>query len=810
MENKTARSLKRNIEKKLGLFNLAGLAFVTALIMAASNHCSGKFLEILSSKGIDVDPGLLGDSYAAAAGVCIIIYMMVLLLYRKFMKAIDKMIIKPFEELEKKLEIISNGDIESVDGIEIEEDNPVMEVHKLGESTNRILERMKSYIKTQREDKEKLEEQYAELRDTGKILETINGDLENRNLKLKNILDNSNQGFFIFDRKLYSAGAYSQKCREIFECFIGGKKFSQLLHEDDQKQQEFMDDIFLKVLNPKCAQRDLYLSFLPQEEIIRGRFVKIEYKIFTGVDGQNNILVILTDVTEKKSLEGERIREKNILKMAINAILHKDELMGVIEEFNLFCENDFGVIDQDQKENLLREVHTYKGNFSQFDMINIVSHLHDMEDEIINEDENFRISSIDGYALKRVLEEDIKIIREYSGIDILKREDRIWVKESDISRLTENLHSLVPSFRREEAEKCISELRYKSVKELLKSYPDYSVSLAARLGKEIEEFEIEGDDVRVDPKLHEGFFKSLVHVFRNAIDHGIESMEERIASGKPASGRIRCMVRGGDESFTIRIENDGKVMDVDKLSETAIKKGMYTREVIDNMGKDEIFMMVFEDGFSTRDTVSSVSGRGIGLSAVRHQLQSLGGHMDIRSDEAGTVFEFTLLKGKCETAHLDSGLFMDKVVSRTKSFLEGEIGLEIEKGDIESTNRIRLNELSVLLSVRGALNAVFFLGADRSLAEVIMKKYMMDDIAEEEVDRYVRGVMTEVANTLVGNAFGDLGQVQDKVMMGISAIIENEKSYLEYQYYDVRNIVLRDIETGGCVQVSMLLLENEN
>jgi two-component system chemotaxis sensor kinase CheA len=131
------------------------------------------------------------------------------------------------------------------------------------------------------------------------------------------------------------------------------------------------------------------------------------------------------------------------------------------------------------------------------------------------------------------------------------------------------------------------------------------------------------------------FWASLVHVVRNAIDHGIESPEEREAQGKPAIGRVRFAVkRALDGSLAIEIADDGRGLNFGKLAERARQMSL------PHANEHELVQAVFADGLSTRDEVTELSGRGVGLGAVRAACEAAGGRLGTQSSAAGTTFSF--------------------------------------------------------------------------------------------------------------------------------------------------------------------------
>ena len=152
--------------------------------------------------------------------------------------------------------------------------------------------------------------------------------------------------------------------------------------------------------------------------------------------------------------------------------------------------------------------------------------------------------------------------------------------------------------------------------------------LSAELGKEID-LEAEGGETELDKTVIEQLGDPLVHLLRNSIDHGIEPAGERLAAGKPARGRIRLCARQAGGTVFIRIEDDGRGLNVECIRRKAAERGLVAPEA--RLSDQECFQLIFAPGFSTAQQVTSVSGRGVGMDVVKRAIESLRGKLDIDS-----------------------------------------------------------------------------------------------------------------------------------------------------------------------------------
>jgi len=189
----------------------------------------------------------------------------------------------------------------------------------------------------------------------------------------------------------------------------------------------------------------------------------------------------------------------------------------------------------------------------------------------------------------------------------------------------------------------IKRLRYVSFGDLLSGHAKTAGRLAERLEKELAPVEVEDNGVRVAPEIYNPFTKSLIHLFRNAVDHGIEGPEERLEQGKEEEGHLRCRTFMEGDRIIVEINDDGRGLDVEAIRRKCVALGRFTPEQAAALDDAALRLMIFEDEFSTKEEVSELSGRGVGLAAVRMETERLGGSIEIDSALGqGTRFKFIL------------------------------------------------------------------------------------------------------------------------------------------------------------------------
>ena len=175
---------------------------------------------------------------------------------------------------------------------------------------------------------------------------------------------------------------------------------------------------------------------------------------------------------------------------------------------------------------------------------------------------------------------------------------------------------------------------------------DYVEYIAERLSKTVPQFIVTGEDIWIEKDKYSKVFKSMVHLFRNMCDHGIEMSDERLAAGKDEVGTITCHIEEDSyHNIVIKISDDGRGIDAAIIKEKALEKGLLTKEQLDRLSEKEIIQIIFMQGFSTKSDVSTLSGRGVGMTAVKEAIMHMNGHMEMETVFGeGTSYIITIPK----------------------------------------------------------------------------------------------------------------------------------------------------------------------
>ena len=188
----------------------------------------------------------------------------------------------------------------------------------------------------------------------------------------------------------------------------------------------------------------------------------------------------------------------------------------------------------------------------------------------------------------------------------------------------------------------IMKARMLPVAQVFNRFPRMVRDLAHRLGKEID-FIVQGKETELDRNVIEVIADPLMHLIRNAVDHGIEPPEERVRLGKPRAGRLLLKASYQESFIVITVEDDGRGMDPARIRERAVEMGLLDREAAARLPEREVLDLVFLPGFSTAGAVSELSGRGVGLDVVRNQIEQVNGTVEMfTAVGAGTRFTIKL------------------------------------------------------------------------------------------------------------------------------------------------------------------------
>ena len=225
----------------------------------------------------------------------------------------------------------------------------------------------------------------------------------------------------------------------------------------------------------------------------------------------------------------------------------------------------------------------------------------------------------------------VKLSSEHAGEEDPERQMKeISEAVAQLSRVTTDLQLAV------------IKTRMQPIRKVLGKFPRMVRDLSRKMGKEVR-LELSGEETELDKSVIEEIGDPLVHIIRNAIDHGLEDPEERVRSGKPAEGVVRISAYQEGNSIVIEVSDDGKGIDVARVRDKAVERKLIQPADAERMSEPELVNLIFLPGFSTAEKVTDVSGRGVGMDVVRTNINKINGSVDIRTAMgAGSTFVIRL------------------------------------------------------------------------------------------------------------------------------------------------------------------------
>jgi two-component system chemotaxis sensor kinase CheA len=225
----------------------------------------------------------------------------------------------------------------------------------------------------------------------------------------------------------------------------------------------------------------------------------------------------------------------------------------------------------------------------------------------------------------------------HARLEELHRGSPYWELHGEFGEELDQLARAVRELRRRALD-----IRTTPVKRVLERLPRVALDLSRELGKRVR-VELAGEEVEVDRAVLDHLDDSLLHLVRNALDHGLESEDERRAAGKDPVGTLRVSASRVAGRLHLRLEEDGRGIDVEKVRKRAVERGLVVQMVAEDLPAERILEFIFEPGVSTKDEVTGISGRGVGMDAVKRQVEALGGAIGVESRPGqGTAFVLDL------------------------------------------------------------------------------------------------------------------------------------------------------------------------
>jgi two-component system, chemotaxis family, sensor kinase CheA len=380
----------------------------------------------------------------------------------------------------------------------------------------------------------------------------------------------------------------------------------------------------------------------------RKKVLDLSWSAITNEEGIIvRLMLCVRDVTELRVLAAEAGEQRRRLDMIGEVLAISQEKFDRFMQSaaNFVGENERIIREHDipSKEaiaQLFRNMHTVKGNARTYSLQHLTGVVHETEqrydalrqteraelwdrDEMIGDLDRVR-EALEGYAAIN----EVSLGRKASGVTEALTIDRAfveqhigWLEAGKVTDARESLNRMLKVFGTESIERALEAP--------IASMP----SLAQELGKEAPRVTVADNGYRIVDAFVPQLANVFTHLLRNSVDHGIETASERVARGKPAAGSIDIEAGIDGNMLQITLADDGRGLALDKIRAKAVERGWIERR--DALSDEAIAMMIFRPGFSTAQSVTEVSGRGVGMDAVHAFITQAGGHIELRfTDDA--------------------------------------------------------------------------------------------------------------------------------------------------------------------------------
>ncbi len=452
--------------------------------------------------------------------------------------------------------------------------------------------------------------------------------LEQRNRDMRLVLDNVMTGLLTVDARGRLAAERSARIDDWFGAYEGNPAFTDYIAAVDE---EFAASFALahEALIEDFLPAELCLDQLPTQLRSRstGRTYHVSYRPIAGLaDDKGGLLIIISDVTDQLRLAQDEAEQGELLAMFQGFTRDRVGFVTFFEEASRLVG---ALIDpRADPATRRRDLHTLKGNAAMMGARVLAELCHRAEDEL----------ALDGAALEvalaRVGERWSTIARTMESVVGGQRRDVVEIPSTELDQLCADIHQGASPAA---VEQRLSWFKLEPVERPLGRLSRHASVLAARLGKPDLTVTIEADDARVNPRQFGHLWSVLVHVVRNAVDHGVESPAERLARGKPAGGRLTLRAHRAVNELALEIEDDGAGIDWAMVGQAARCRGLPHQTDAD------LLNVLLSDGFTTSAVVTPTSGRGQGMAVVHQEVRRLGGVLSVRSARGrGTCWRMVL------------------------------------------------------------------------------------------------------------------------------------------------------------------------
>jgi two-component system chemotaxis sensor kinase CheA len=465
------------------------------------------------------------------------------------------------------------------------------------------------------------------------MVEARTAELDARNAAMRLVLEHGGQGFVTVDGE----GVMSPERSRILDRWLyapeSGTTFGEFLSSVDPRAGFAFSEGWRQA-KEDVLPLELVVDQLPSSLRAGERHFLLRYNVISADPAALSLLVVVSDVTAEVEQRRAEDGQRDLAALFSKVVSDRAGLALFFTEAGALLAKLRGAVPATPVERR-RALHTLKGSAKVMGLDAIGRYCHEIED---------RLADTDGVIAAEDLEGLLLAWRPLAGACFSLLGDgagRIELDPIEHETLLRDARTLPRAawIRR------LEELRNEPAARRLDRAAEHARLLAEQLGKPGLHVVLAPNGVRLDPEVWGAFWSAFVHVVRNAVDHGLESPSERVAAGKQPAGTLTLSTYIEDDELTIEVTDDGRGIDWPRVAARASREG-YPHATAGDLEE-----ALFRDGVSTREIASDVSGRGVGLGAIREACEALGGTVSVISHPGrGTCFRFRFTSsGGCQT-----------------------------------------------------------------------------------------------------------------------------------------------------------------
>lgn len=445
------------------------------------------------------------------------------------------------------------------------------------------------------------------------------------------VLDNAGEGFVTVDSAGHVAGECSFQTKQWFPGVGAGIDFAKVVSKVDAKTGVHFR-LALEQLRDGLLPLELILAQFPDQLELKGHTLRFRYRPVLHDGSVSRLVLVISDVSAEVAREKLEALEREYLAVLRRLLKDRAGFFQFIDEIdellNKLRTPDASKLDQQ------RWLHTIKGNALVNGLRHIPKLCHDLETYLVQEG---RLRQTQLEALQDAWQE---LMSKFRPLTPSETSTGVSVGQAEYDNLLRGLE------QGRSLDDLLHDVRlwtWEPIDIAFRRLADKALALALRLGKEEVEVDWDAHALRVKPDQWRPFFSSLIHLIRNGLDHGLEDITERQAKNKLSPPRLSLTSRVQGQHLLIEVRDNGRGIDWEAVERKARESG------VDPSAVSDPAMLIFVDGVSTRDTVTDISGRGVGMGVVLAECRRLSGTVEVVSKpEQGTAFRFSFPLDKVE------------------------------------------------------------------------------------------------------------------------------------------------------------------